>query len=364
MCVIIAREPKVDIEFDKIEAGCRSNEDGWGMAVADRGRLVVERHYDKKGNDPEKVIKALEDAKDQKVYLHLRKATHGKLNTSMCHPFEVLTNKSHGTQIGLMHNGVMSEFSDTKNEFSDTAMFVNLIVKPLLERTLKTTGSHEGLLKDRLIKEILQKYAGSYNYFVLVDKFGNELIINRSGGKDFDGWWTSNPGSLRAYSSWPSFQGHAISDSERFKSTDTTGRAPWADEYEDDNDEDEGVFYGLPGKNNGQYPGFIDYKDVNVVGAKVLSKLRGEPVEEEDVVDAEFEEVVITEKLRDRFLPSNISLMDLNQLTRFQVESLCDRYPEEAALLIMDLLEHLEVQLNISKYKKGKSNGKEEVRAL
>lgn len=189
MCVIIVRQPGITIPFEKIKAACTVNNDGWGLAVADRGRVEVIRKVDTT-NDPEIVYKALEDTKDLRVMLHLRYVTVGERNLANCHPFEVLNHKDHGEDIILAHNGTISQFRKPDDGNSDTKHFVDYYVRPLLLRA-KAFQPHKPVLEDEFALELLKYTVGSSSLVTFFTPT-NDLTVNKSHGKDFVGWWASN----------------------------------------------------------------------------------------------------------------------------------------------------------------------------
>lgn len=188
MCVIIVRNPGIEIPFSKIDSACTVNSDGFGLSVVDRGRIETVKMYDPKGNDPEAVYKALEDAKDHRVYLHLRYATKGGKSNDNCHPFDVYNDDEYHVQ--FMHNGTLGMFGSEVQ--TDSEDFATRILRPLIRRTLLETDNP---LDDAFAKAIITQYAGSSNRFVLFDNNGKDLIHGSKGESnwhDNDGWWSSN----------------------------------------------------------------------------------------------------------------------------------------------------------------------------
>jgi hypothetical protein len=189
MCVIIHRKPNVDIPFEKLQSACLVNADGFGLVIPDRGKLEVIKEFDSKGNNPDKLAKLLEKAKDKDVFIHLRFKTKGATDLKNVHPFIVSTRKSAGIDVQFMHNGTLSDFGNQAD--CDSKVFTKEIVAPLYRTMLDSFGS-EKALNSPIFAKILRKYSGNGSVFTLVDGLGNHLIINRDNGKEFDGWWASN----------------------------------------------------------------------------------------------------------------------------------------------------------------------------
>jgi predicted glutamine amidotransferase len=195
MCVIIKREPKIIIPDEKIASACHVNSDGWGISVVDRGQLTTQKFHDPKGTKPEEVIKALKEAEDNLVFLHLRYTTAGKTNADNCHPFEVF--KGDNFEVQFMHNGTLNKFSKGKNnDYSDTYHFTQEILKPLVRAFYEVDGA--SVLSNPTLKTILDEFRG-LSAFALYDNEGNSLLCENTSCKQFEGWWASNEYSFNRY---------------------------------------------------------------------------------------------------------------------------------------------------------------------
>jgi hypothetical protein len=197
MCVIISRKPGIDIPAAKIESACHVNSDGWGISVLDRGKLITHKEYSSKGNDPERVLKALEQAKDHQVYLHLRYCTVGEKDEDNCHPVKILDQENDGADIFLMHNGTIYDFkSETRKDRSDTVNFAELLLMPIFSAFADQVGGEEVLNEDQpcrwVIESVMAKFIGSSSKVLLYDNLGREIIFNRKDGTEHQGWWSSN----------------------------------------------------------------------------------------------------------------------------------------------------------------------------
>ena len=322
MCVIIHRKPGIDIPFAKLESACHVNADGMGLIAIDRGKLELRKFFEPKGNKPETLAKFLEDAKDLHVYAHLRFRTKGATDKDNVHPFGVLTSKKHGVDLQFMHNGTLSDFG-TKTE-CDSKQFAKTILRPLAERFLKSMEPND-LLHDTVFCSILDSYAGNNSVFLLTDNLGNHRIINYDNGKEFDGWWASNDYSFNRY--------------HRSK--------------------DDGINYGYGRSTRWE-------RDDNWVGGSPQTEKKttvislpsvpagdtGRPFDDEIPFNTAKEEAgeVITSKVispttpqRERFTDRAElrNLSDVCQLSSEHIKDLIDEYPEEAYMLIRDLLKEL-----------------------
>lgn len=194
MCVIIARNPGIEIDEQKIASACQVNPDGFGISVLDRGKIITTKQLT---NNSKTITQMLEEAKDHKVFLHLRYRTQGNVNLENCHPFTSF--EGDGKQILFMHNGTVSDYGADDPNFSDTYLFNERVVKPMIDRWVKLGNSPESIFDDPMFLIIMQKYAGSTSKFVLYDEAGNQIIFNKKGGKEFDGWWASNDYSFNRF---------------------------------------------------------------------------------------------------------------------------------------------------------------------
>jgi hypothetical protein len=192
MCIILHKKAKCLIDEWRLESAVIVNPDGWGYTIPEgNGKLYTRRQYNEKGNNAETILKTIEKHKHEEMFIHLRFKTQGELSILNCHPFTVTTYKKHGVDVQLLHNGTITDFNDRKDSRSDTKQFVDTIVTPLMERLL-AYSLPESVMFDPLLAEIMDKYAGYNNRFILIDGFGNRLIINEQQGKKFDWGWASN----------------------------------------------------------------------------------------------------------------------------------------------------------------------------
>lgn len=149
MCLILIKPKGVkynDKILQYVRKGIVSNNDGFGVALHRHGVIVESRKFLK----AEELISYLENTKIDKNFtlmVHLRMATHGQKSIENTHPFRLPYYKNFtedgfkghqqagytsSTSTAVMHNGVISSFSDPKNVKSDTYLFCEkFITKPL-----------------------------------------------------------------------------------------------------------------------------------------------------------------------------------------------------------------------------------------
>jgi predicted glutamine amidotransferase len=196
MCVILHLPANVTFPFEKINAACTVNPDGYGILVKDRGKFEVIRDYNPKGNDPDAVFYRLVDAEEYERYLHLRFCTVGAKDLLNTHPFHVSTDPDTGEEIWMMHNGTLSGWRSPDK--CDTLLFNEAILQPLF-KNYRTDKDH--IFHDTTIHKILHEFIGSSSKVLMASsKDGvNPLVFNaKDGHKDDGGWWSSNTYSFQS----------------------------------------------------------------------------------------------------------------------------------------------------------------------
>lgn len=184
MCVIIIRNPGIEIDPEKLTSACHVNADGYGISVIDRGKIETYKNFRTEGNDPKEVIKIFEDAKDQLVFAHLRFSTKGLKNLDNCHPFPIL--KAGDTEAFFMHNGTIYDFGD--NSRSDSREFAEEVLSPLTEAFFNLHG--DKWMEHPTFQLITEKYRPSGSVFTYYDSTGQHF--SQGTGVQYEGWWASN----------------------------------------------------------------------------------------------------------------------------------------------------------------------------
>lgn len=329
MCVIICREPGIEIPHDMLESAAIVNPDGYGISVIDRGKL--ETIKEATPNKAATIIKRLEDAKEQQVFLHLRFKTHGEINVDNCHPFDVHTDNENVIQ--MMHNGVLGDFSSGYNaKMSDTYHFNEQILKPLVKKLIPYHDTqNSSVLDDDTLLAVVEKYCGYGSKIVLYDNKDNFMIANRKGGVEYKGWWASNNYSFD--------RKHRTPTTTTYYGGYVGGRASGVYSFEDKDDE-------LPWQNDPNYKPPTVTKGKEKADKAAKADVQRGPASVVNISQTTAKHVnptIVPPQMRDTFIEM-VGVNKLEQLTCMEQEDILEivnEYPEAAVILIMDLFYEL-----------------------
>lgn len=200
MCVIIEKKLGVEIPHEALVRGATRNPHGYGVMVADRGKIVTFKGLPGTNVDSvikrgqlaaEEVAKILEQCKDLPTQVHFRWATVGKHTVENAHPFQLLNTEDHGIDLAMMHNGTLQDFKIEGADESDTAKFVKEVATPLFVRYAEYADNEDELMADKSLRRILGLMAG-HSVFTFLTGTGKTMTINRINGQDWPFGWASN----------------------------------------------------------------------------------------------------------------------------------------------------------------------------
>jgi hypothetical protein len=174
-----------------------NNKDGWGICYQDptTSQLIINKQL----LDFEEFKKAWAEVPDNvHVGVHFRWRTHGDLSVDNVHPYMIL-DKSNGdpVDLALMHNGVISYIHKSGDPRSDTQMYVDLILRPILKDNWK-------LIYNTSFACLVERDISSGSKFLILPSEGAPVIFNEDSGheeKDQPGVWYSNSYSIKT-STW------------------------------------------------------------------------------------------------------------------------------------------------------------------
>jgi predicted glutamine amidotransferase len=197
MCLIMMREPNVTLDKVKFDTAVLNNPHGWGISIPDmEGQLSTFKEITTDKDELYDLIHG--EFKSDKIMIHLRYTTAGDTVIRNAHPFPVLELGSDGVDMRVCHNGTLPRWSppavgEGKWE-SDTRRFVRGYVRPLMKRLIKGTTS-EDLLSDPFVDSLLEGQLTTMSVLTLLDGYGNFSVVNEKGNGGFtddDGTYYSN----------------------------------------------------------------------------------------------------------------------------------------------------------------------------
>lgn len=167
MCIIINRKKGDAVITNKwLWAFWEKNNDGWGLMYHDESAaLKVEKGltYD----SMKKVLRQIE-SKDLPFIIHMRMATHGAVDYSMLHPFEL------GPDMWFMHNGIV-DYPEEKGlddaDHSDTYLFVFKVLRPLIAAAVDPSV----FIRSDSFRFLLESHLGKHNRAVIMDAYGHVI---------------------------------------------------------------------------------------------------------------------------------------------------------------------------------------------
>jgi predicted glutamine amidotransferase len=187
MCLIIMQSAGAMLPAQAIENGWSHNDDGAGyMFVDDEGKLIIRKPFFKLKHLLRSYRSdwAICGARSPFV-IHLRYATHGVKDETNTHPHSIC-----GGKVGLVHNGVLSEFEPPfDSDISDTVHFC---------RTVLAYRRPEHVM-DETFRDILANMIGTGNKFVLLSDTRAISIVNEKAGMWDGSNWFSNSTYRKAY---------------------------------------------------------------------------------------------------------------------------------------------------------------------
>jgi hypothetical protein len=173
MCIAIYKPEDKVLSLATLKECYTSNPDGAGFMYAENKKLHIEKGF----FSFQSFYDAFKKHESKQAVIHFRIKTHGKIDTTNCHPFAV------NNAIGFVHNGIISGFGDANH--SDTIGFNQSILQPLVSK-----WGNLALFQDPII-DLIEGRIG-YSKLVFLDRHGNHKIMNEHKGTWDDGVWYSN----------------------------------------------------------------------------------------------------------------------------------------------------------------------------
>lgn len=183
MCLLVTQPAGTAFDAAFLAGVYKSNNDGIGIMYAEDGRVVVEKFLPSNIENFTWFYKT--HIENKACAWHARMQTHGDVDLTNCHPYQVLSMETDGYDLWLMHNGVLSTGNAADVTKSDTWHYIADYLRPML------AGNHTFFMTDAF-EEIVGSHISSGNKFVLVDGEGNMVTVNSEQGVKYNGAWLSN----------------------------------------------------------------------------------------------------------------------------------------------------------------------------
>lgn len=180
MCIIVAKNRGIEMPSKEILKNCFDfNSDGAGFMYVKNGKVHINKGFmtfDKFYDALQKLNK-IHDLKEHAIVMHFRISTAGNVDGGNCHPYPITTNENHlrkehfVTDIGMAHNGIISQYSNGKGKLNDTQLFIKECVSVFKDLS-KDFLKHQGVM--RILEEIADSklcFLDSHENIHLVGKF-------------------------------------------------------------------------------------------------------------------------------------------------------------------------------------------------
>lgn len=200
MCIIAIKPKNKKLQDKDVLQTCFTrNPDGSGyMFVHDniveikKGYMTFESFYKDLLNDYNKY-----DLKNKNLVMHFRIGTSGQSKLGCTHPFAitndygVLNMTNVKTNIGVCHNGIISNYNDRNGKYSDTQIYIAKVLTPLIKLNINA-------YKFKDIQEIIKDTTNSK--WAFLDKFDEVYTVGEF--VEDNGYLYSNSTYKNYYYSW------------------------------------------------------------------------------------------------------------------------------------------------------------------
>jgi len=192
MCLLFTRTAGVSEQLsdDWLKDFYSHNKDGFGVMYAEDGILWTQKGI----GTVEDWIKFYRKHEHRTAAFHLRMRTHGHIDLTNCHPYEVYGDGSK-MPVYLMHNGILHTGNHRDNSKSDTWHFIRDYVIPLTKDQPKVIFTPE-------FEKVIGKFIGN-NRFAMMNQKGEMVIVNKDQGVEWKGMWLSNTYAWDYYKAFP-----------------------------------------------------------------------------------------------------------------------------------------------------------------
>lgn len=180
MCLLMHKPAASVITRELADDIYKRNEDGFGIMYAEDNMLYTQKTL---GN-ADAIWEIIQANQHREMLLHWRMRTHGNIDLTNCHPYEVYGDGS-TMPVYMMHNGVLSTGNSKDATKSDTWHYIRDWIHPL-------TANDPSILFTHQMRTFISGHIGSSNKFAMMNHLGEVSICNRTSGIEHAGLWFSN----------------------------------------------------------------------------------------------------------------------------------------------------------------------------
>lgn len=192
MCQAIVKKAGVRIYRAALARAWESNPDSGGFAWREEdGTVKFKKGYRDFGT----FWKDYREHQDHDVLIHFRLATHGSKCIENCQPFVVADN------CVMAHNGILNEFTGDKSDRSDSRVFAEDVMDPVMEKF----GGFAAVLNNPVAVALIERsidwsklvFLSSDGFTIINEAFGEWASDDAEGGRV---WWSSGFPDKQTYS--------------------------------------------------------------------------------------------------------------------------------------------------------------------
>lgn len=185
MCIIMVKPKGVKLPDKKTFKTCfERNPDGCGYMYVDNGKVIIKKGFMGYNN----MYKQIKRLGDRNIVVHFRIGTSGKNDQKTCHPYPISREVSDlqagylETNIGVVHNGIISEYNGKDKILNDTQLYIQ-------DRMCMLQDLNSEFYANDDVLNFL--YKDTYTKFVFLDA-NDELYYSGSFINETDGMIYSN----------------------------------------------------------------------------------------------------------------------------------------------------------------------------
>ncbi len=166
MCIIAIKPKNVPLQPETTLRTCFTrNPDGAGYmftinneVIIKKGLMTFDNFYKSLMYDYNKY-----ELEFKSLVMHFRIGTSGESATGCTHPFPITNDYSKlellrvKTNLGVCHNGIISDFNDRKGKYSDTELYISHVITPLIKLNINAYKFKD--IQELILKTTLSKWA-------------------------------------------------------------------------------------------------------------------------------------------------------------------------------------------------------------